>query len=111
MTNIGSTWNKWDLHVHTASSYDAKYKGKDYDVKLVKAWSDYGIKAAAITDHGIIDASRIENIRKIIKDKGLNITVFPGVSPNPEIICGIALPMATRIHRHTVRLIPLRTAI
>lgn len=93
MTNIGSTWNKWDLHVHTASSYDAKYKGKDYDVKLVKAWSDYGIKAAAITDHGIIDASRIENIRKIIKDKGLNITVFPGVelrtdtaSPNLHVI-------------------------
>ena len=22
----GANWHKWDLHVHTASSYDYKYK-------------------------------------------------------------------------------------
>ena len=27
----GSEWNKWDLHVHTASSYDYDYKGADAD--------------------------------------------------------------------------------
>lgn len=23
----GSEWNRWDLHLHTASSYDANIKG------------------------------------------------------------------------------------
>ena len=27
----GSEWNRWDLHLHTASSYDYKYKAKDAD--------------------------------------------------------------------------------
>lgn len=93
MTNIGSTWNRWDLHVHTASSYDSRYKGNDYDARLVKAWSDHGISAVAITDHGVIDESRIKSIRKIISDKNMDITVFPGVelrtdtaSPNLHVI-------------------------
>ena len=32
----GSEWRKWDLHIHTASSYDA-YKGDDSDKLLAKA--------------------------------------------------------------------------
>lgn len=32
----GSEWNRWDLHVHTASSYDYKYKGNDADDLLVE---------------------------------------------------------------------------
>ena len=31
----GSEWRKWDLHLHTASSYDYKYKGDDADQKLI----------------------------------------------------------------------------
>ncbi len=27
----GSEWHKWDLHLHTASSYDSPYKGEDAD--------------------------------------------------------------------------------
>ena len=26
MASIGSEWKKWDLHLHTASSYDYRYK-------------------------------------------------------------------------------------
>ncbi len=25
----GSEWNKWDLHIHTASSYDSPYKADE----------------------------------------------------------------------------------
>ena len=32
--SVGSIWNRWDLHLHTASSYDYKYKGEDADEKL-----------------------------------------------------------------------------
>lgn len=79
MSAIGSIWHKWDLHVHTASSYDSKYNAADHDIKLVSAWVKHGISAAAITDYGVIDEERIANIRKIISDRNLNITVFPGV--------------------------------
>lgn len=30
----GSEWNKWDLHIHTASSYDSPYKADDADELL-----------------------------------------------------------------------------
>ena len=51
----GSEWNRWDLHLHTASSYDAKYKGADADQLLCTALKENDIKAAAITDHFVID--------------------------------------------------------
>jgi ABC transporter len=72
----GSNWRKWDLHVHTASSYDYAYKGEDSDKLLVDAWKENGISVVAITDHFKIDANRIKNIRDLSKDE---ITVFPGV--------------------------------
>lgn len=71
----GSEWRRWDLHVHTASSYDYKYKGYDANEKLVSALKDNKIAAVAITDHFIIDKERIENLRTLAPD----ITFFPGV--------------------------------
>ncbi|MEG0328783.1 MAG: hypothetical protein RR631_09920, partial [Erysipelothrix sp.] len=72
----GSNWEKWDLHVHTASSFDYKYKSQDCDNLLVEAWQENNIKAVAITDHFLIDAKRIENLRKLSNDF---TTIFPGV--------------------------------
>lgn len=71
----GSEWNRWDLHVHTASSYDYKYKGPDADDLLCTALRSNGIKAAAITDHFLIDKQRIESLRS----KAPDIVFFPGV--------------------------------
>lgn len=71
----GSEWRKWDLHVHTASSYDAEYKGPDSDVILCKALIDNKITAVAITDHFVIDSGRISHLRELAPD----ITFFPGV--------------------------------
>lgn len=70
----GSEWRKWDLHVHTASSFDA-YKGEDADALLVKALRENEIVAVAITDHYLIHEERIENLRKLAPE----ITFFPGV--------------------------------
>jgi predicted metal-dependent phosphoesterase TrpH len=62
----GSEWRKWDLHVHTASSYDYEHKQDNSDALLVKAWRDNGISAVAITDHFVIDKNRPSNY--ILKD-------------------------------------------
>jgi ABC-type lipoprotein export system ATPase subunit len=74
MYKKGSEWRKWDLHVHTASSYDAGYNGHDVDELLVKAWRDHEIAAVAITDHFLIDAKRIKKLRDLAPE----ITIFPG---------------------------------
>ena len=70
----GSEWRKWDLHVHTASSYDA-YKGDDANELLTQAWIDNELAAVAVTDHFLIDAERIQALRSIVPE----ITIFPGV--------------------------------
>ena len=71
----GSEWRKWDLHLHTKSSYDYEYKGEDADELLVKVLKENNISAVAITDHFIIDSARIENLRKLAPE----IVFFPGV--------------------------------
>jgi predicted ATPase len=72
----GSEWRQWDLHVHTASSYDADYKGADADELLVNAWKENGIQAVAITDHFIVDGKRINNLRRLANK---DVIIFPGV--------------------------------
>lgn len=74
--NRGSEWRKWDLHVHTASSFDYEYKSNNADELLVEAWKRHGVEAVAITDHFLIDAQRINNLRELVKGE---ITIFPGV--------------------------------
>ena len=64
----GSEWRKWDLHVHTASSYDA-YKGKETNQLLAQAWIDNEFAAVAITDHFLIDAGRIRDLRSGVVER------------------------------------------
>lgn len=71
----GSEWRRWDLHVHTASSGDYVYNEDDADEQLVSAWRQNNIDAVAITDHFLIDASRIEHLRELAPE----IAIFPGV--------------------------------
>ncbi|MBB6624823.1 hypothetical protein H7E67_15390 [Clostridium gasigenes] len=73
--NRGSEWLRWDLHVHTASSYDHKYKSEDSNQILVDAWKRENISLVAITDHFIIDSDRILKLREMAPD----ITILPGV--------------------------------
>lgn len=71
----GSEWHKWDLHIHTASSYDSPYRGDDADELLCATLHDNNISAVAITDHFKIDADRISHLRSLASD----IVFFPGV--------------------------------
>lgn len=71
----GSEWRRWDLHLHTASSYDYEYKDADCDEILAQKLQDNNIAAVAITDHFVIDKDRIINLRRLSP----NIVFFPGV--------------------------------
>ena len=71
----GSEWRKWDLHLHTASSYDYHYKTEDCDEILAQALKDNEIAAVAITDHFVIDKDRIRKLRELAP----NTVFFPGV--------------------------------
>lgn len=71
----GSEWRKWDLHLHTASSYDYGYKAKDSDEILARKLQENNIAAVAITDHFVIDKNRINHLRELAPD----IVFFPGV--------------------------------
>lgn len=71
----GSEWRRWDLHLHTASSYDYEYKATDCDEILVQKLQENKIVAVAITDHFVIDKNRINHLRRLAPD----IVFFPGV--------------------------------
>lgn len=71
----GSEWRRWDLHLHTASSYDYEYKAADCDEILAQKLQDNSIAAVAITDHFVIDKKRIEHLKELAP----NIVFFPGV--------------------------------
>lgn len=78
MKNEGSNWGKWDLHIHTPSSFDYSYSGEEYfDENLVQAWKEKGFLAVAVTDHFLIDGNRIRRLQDLAEQEG--ITVFPGV--------------------------------
>ena len=71
----GSEWKRWDLHLHTASSYDHQYKASDSDTILCESLTSNGVVAVAITDHFIIDKERIQSLKTIAPE----IVFFPGV--------------------------------
>lgn len=72
---IGATWNKWDLHFHTPSSYDYKNKSVS-NQEIIDELVAKEIKVIAITDHHVIDIQRINELKELGKGK---ITVLPGI--------------------------------
>jgi energy-coupling factor transporter ATP-binding protein EcfA2 len=70
----GSEWRRWDLHLHTASSYDYKYNHDDCDNLLCEKIIENNISLVVITDHFIIDETRINNLKQLAP----NITFLPG---------------------------------
>ena len=98
----GSEWRRWDLHLHTASSYDYGYKGDDADQLLCDALHSNEIAAVAITDHFLIDANRIRHLRSIAPD----IVFFPGVELRTDKGANnlhLIMIFSSRILQHVIR--------
>lgn len=64
MKKIGSTWNKWDLHIHSNAS-DGQQTCQEIVDDAVKA----GLKCIALTDHHT--AKNIDEIRALAAAKGI----------------------------------------
>lgn len=77
----GSIWRKWDLHLHTPSSYDYHDKGISNQT-IIDSIISNGIDAVAITDHHTIDVERIKELKKISADR---VTIFPGIELRSEL--------------------------
>ena len=77
----GSIWRKWDLHLHTPSSYDYQNKGISNQTIIDNIISN-GIDAVAITDHHTIDVERIKVLKEISAD---GVTIFPGIELRSEL--------------------------
>jgi len=72
----GAEWRKWDLHLHTPSSYDYHDKSTTNEM-IISKLKEYEIRVVAITDHHIIDIERIKKLKELGEREG--ITVLPGI--------------------------------
>jgi energy-coupling factor transporter ATP-binding protein EcfA2 len=71
----GSHWRKWDLHFHTPCSFD--YQKKSISAfRLVEALLSKGVAVVAVTDHHVLDAEFIEEMRAAGAGR---LTVLPGI--------------------------------
>jgi len=71
----GSLWHRWDLHFHTPSSFDYHDKSVT-NPQIVERLVAEGVRVVAITDHHVIDVTRIRDLRRLGKDR---LTVLSGI--------------------------------
>lgn len=77
----GSEWRKWDLHLHTPSSYDYQ-NGSVTNEDIVNKLIDNNIALAVITDHHYIDVERFFELKNIAQGK---VVFLPGIELRTEL--------------------------
>jgi DNA polymerase III alpha subunit len=78
----GSEWRKWDLHLHTPSSFDYDNNSVTNE-EIIETLKSNGISAAVITDHHYIDVDRITELVELGKDA--QILILPGIELRSEL--------------------------
>ncbi len=106
MENLGSTWNKWDLHIHTPCSLTQQYGG-DTDEVWEKFISDIEKLPAEIRVIGINDYWFLDGYRKVINFKTSgrlkNIqTIFPVCEFRIKKFSGVNFGKLKRINLHVI---------
>lgn len=82
----GSTWKKWDLHIHTPASH--VWKGtRDYE-RVIKKINKSHIDAYVITDYWTLEGYKelINTNDQLAKEDQLKKTVFPGIELRFDIL-------------------------
>jgi len=71
----GSLWHRWDLHLHTPTSFD--YTDNSItNQQIVDCLVQAELRAVAITDHHAMDVARIRELQVLGADR---LTVLPGI--------------------------------
>jgi ABC-type dipeptide/oligopeptide/nickel transport system ATPase component len=78
----GSEWRKWDLHLHTPSSYDY-YDKQVTNEDIIKTLKSNEISAAVIADHDHINVKMIKELVELGKKE--NILILPGIELRSEL--------------------------
>ncbi len=77
----GSEWRRWDLHYHTPSSFDVSNNAISNE-KIIESLINREISLVAITDHHVIDVSRIAELTELSVGR---ITILPGIEFRSEL--------------------------
>lgn len=77
----GSEWRKWDLHLHTPSSYDYQ-NGSVTNEDIVNKLVENNIALAVITDHHFIDINRYFELKNLSQGR---VTFLPGIELRTEL--------------------------
>ncbi len=77
----GSEWRKWDLHLHTPSSYDYKNSSVTNE-EIVDNLKNNNIKVVVIADHHIID---VERYLKLVELGNNEVEFLPGIELRTDL--------------------------
>ncbi|MGY4107180.1 TrlF family AAA-like ATPase [Aeromonas encheleia] len=73
---IGSTWNKWDLHLHSPLTHQANQFGEVNIDEFVDVIIASNLKLTGITNYFFFKENELEIIRDKIKEKGVEHTIL-----------------------------------
>lgn len=72
---LGSTWKKWDLHIHSPLTYlNNNFRCDIY--QFVEQVAQAGLSVIGVTNYWFFKDDELEAIRAVIAERGLDITVF-----------------------------------
>lgn len=76
---IGSTWNKWDLHIHSPMTHqNNQYNGTSID-DFVYSLHNNNLSLVGITNYFYFETNELEIVRESIRSKGHKITVLGNI--------------------------------
>lgn len=76
---IGSTWSKWDLHIHSPLTHvNNNYQPKDIDL-YVDAVIENNLKLIAVTNYWFLENDELEIIRKKFAEKKYSVCVLANI--------------------------------
>lgn len=73
---IGSTWNKWDLHIHSPLTHqNNQFGGASFD-EYANKLNEVGLSLVGITNYFFFADNELEQVRNAIQQNGFNIKVL-----------------------------------
>lgn len=99
----GSTWNRWDLHLHTpGTAKNDNYEGASLDEKWQKFIATINAYAGEVPAIGITDYFSIDNYKRFLTEKAAITKQVDLVLPNVELRMLPVTSSSTPINIHCI---------